>query len=177
MSIYAQAVQSGMTTVGLMMSGKNGETEAARISAYNAQAQRIAASGARATAEKNISAIAQDKIISNVNIRLQQSQAEAMKSLQAAFAGVSGGSVEDSAYVVKSQAENLVAANNQNAQQATEQQLSMVSKSHSAMLSVEDSRISTADAIFKGLSSFEMNDLKIAKDIKDAGGITKLWSD
>lgn len=177
MSLYVQAAQSGISTIGLAMSGKNAETEAARIGAYNAQAQRLAASGARAAAERNISAIAQDKIISNVNIRLQQSQAEAMQTLQAAFAGVSGGSVEDSAYVVKSGAENLIAANSAKAEQATEQQLAQVSKSHSAMLSVEDEYISTSGRIAKDLGQFELNDLKIAKDIKDAGSITKLWSD
>lgn len=177
MSIYMQAAQSGMSSLALAMSGSNAETEAARTSAYNSQSRRLAASSARSAAEKNISAIAQDKILTNVNIRLQQSQAEAMQAVQAAFSGVEGGSVKDTVYVTQSSAENQVAANNRQADQAIEQQKSQVGSSHSAMLSVEDQRVSTSDAILKGLGSFELNDLKIAKDIKDAGGISKLWSD
>lgn len=177
MSIYVQAAQSGINALSLAMSGRNAATEAARTAAYNAQTQRIAASSARSAAERNISAIAQDKILSNVNIRLQQSQAEAMQTLQAAFSGSEGGSVDDSLYVVQSSAENLVAQNNRQAKQAIEKVKAQVGNAHSAMLSVEDQRISTSDAILQGLSSFELNDLKIAKDIKDAGGLTKLWSD
>ena len=177
MSIYMQAVQSGVSSLALAMSGSNAETEEARIGAYNAQSRRIASSNARSAAEKNISAIAQDKILTNVNIRLQQSQAEAMQSLQAAFSGSEGGSIEDTVYVTQSGAENLIASNNRQAKQATEQQKSQVSGAHAAMLSVEDKKISTSDAVIGSLGSFELNDLKIAKDIKDAGGISKLWSD
>lgn len=177
MSLYAQAAQSGVSTLALVASGSNAESEAAKAAAYNNQARRIAAAGARSAAERNISAIAQDKIVSNLNVRLRQSQAEAMKTLQSAFAGVEGGSVEDSNYVVQAGAENLVAANNQRAEQATEQQLARVNQSHSAMLSVTDEKISTVDRVLQDLGSFELSDLKMAKDIKQAGGITKLWSD
>lgn len=176
MSLYQQAAASGMSSVALAISGSNAETEAAKASAYNAQAQRLLSAGAKSAAEKNISAIAQDKIISNVNVRLQQSQAEAMQTLNAAFAGASGGSVADSVYVIKSGAENLVAANNQKAEQATDQQLAQVNKAHAATVSVRDQRISTSDAIMRGLSSFEFSDIKMTRDISEQG-ISKLWSD
>lgn len=175
MSIYMTAVQGGINTLGLMAGGGNAETEAARTSAYNNQAARIASAGARAAAEKNISAITQDKIISDVNLRLKQSQAEAMKTLQSAFAGVEGGSVEDGTYVIQSEAENLIAANNSRSQQSVEAQLALVNQSHAAMLSVNDTEESTFGKVLGSLGGFELSDLKMAKDTSD-GGISKLWT-
>lgn len=176
MSIFASAMQSGMSTLS-SLTGNSAASQEAFNAAYNVHAGRLASASAKNAAEKNISAIAQDKIISNLNIKLQQSQAEAMKSVGAAFAGVEGGSVEDGMYVVQSSAENLVAANNQQADQETEEQLARVNQSAATLASSRDTKIGTANAIIGGLSNFELSDLKMAKDIKKAGGISKLWSD
>ena len=58
--LYAQAIQSGMSTLNLMAGGDNAGTIAAYNEAYNTQYKKYTALDAKTTAESNIAAINQD---------------------------------------------------------------------------------------------------------------------
>lgn len=148
-AMYAQAVMQGMDTLNLLAGGDNAGTIAAYNEAYSAEASRYAAQDALHTAEQNISAIEQDKILTNVNIEMNQAQAKAQEQVNAAAAGVSGGSVDAVMYGIDANASMQKQQNEARADQLTEQQLANVSSASMGMSSALNAvpQSSTTDAI------------------------------
>jgi hypothetical protein len=134
--LYAQAAQSGMSTLHLLGGGDNAATIAAYNEQYNAQYKKYAALDAKNTAEKNISAINQDKILSNIAIQMNQQEAEAAAQVSAAVAGVEGSSVDAGLYAIDANAAMQKQQAVAKAEQATEQQLSNVNSAQTDYNSV-----------------------------------------
>lgn len=124
--LYAQAISSGISTLNLMAGGDNAGTIGAFNDAYNQQYKKYHALDAKNTAESNIAAINQDKILSNVNIQMNQQHAEAAAQVSAAVAGVSGSSVDQGMYEIGANASRQKQSVEAQADQLTEQQLALV---------------------------------------------------
>lgn len=161
MSIYAGAVQSGLNLLSVM-----GGDNAATVAAYNTEfatvSNQMAMHRQRSAAEQNISAVNQDRITSNINIQRKQDEAEAQAKVNAALAGAQGGSVEASINQTKVNESFAIQANNQKAEQQTEQLKATV---HSSTMAAQ-SRKQTPDPSYvgdlaKAFSSFELSDLEI----------------
>jgi len=142
--LYGQAVQSGMGSLSLAITGESAQTIAAYNEAYNKQAQKYATLDAKNTAESNISAINQDKILSNVQIQMNQQEAEAAAQVSAAVAGVEGSSVDAGMYQIGANASMQVAQAEAKADQLTEQQLANVSGAQTGYNSVPATQSTSA---------------------------------
>lgn len=163
MSIYAQAVSSGMSSLELMTTGENAATIEAYNKEYTKAAQRASILSARQTVQQNIAAIRQDQITSNTMIQMRQNQAEAWAKVNAATAGVEGGSVDDVIYETeKNEAFALQSAQVKSDQQVANQ-LSVIGSQTSQVQSIQPDNDSTLGAILEGLSYFEQSDLDIAE--------------
>ena len=134
--LYMQAVSSGIEAISLATGGDNAATIAAYNESYNAQYRRYAALDTKNTAESNISAISQDKILSNLNIQMNQQQAKAAAQVSAAVAGVSGSSIDAGMYQIDANASMQVARVDAQAEQLTEQQLAIVGGAQTNLNSV-----------------------------------------
>jgi hypothetical protein len=176
MAQYADAVQAGSSALAYMLTGSNAESRAA----YNAEYQRLAHRAnvleARQVAQSNLAAIEQDKILSNTQIRINQSHAEAQALVSAAAAGVDGGSVDDVIYDTERNAAFALSRNNAKAEQEKEYQVAAIGSQSSELLAIPDrAEYSSAGAILEAFSSLEQSDL----DIMESGavkGLSKLWS-
>jgi len=176
-SIYRQAVSTGVSALGLLMTGTNAATSAAYNSAYEAAAIRSSLADAKNTAQMNIAAINQDKVTSNTQIRMQQNRAEAMVIINAAAAGVEGGSVEDVIYETEKNEAFAINKTARHADQAKENQLAMIGSQTSQLLSVDDQEHSLWGDLLGVLSSFEMKDLKTNEALqKGEYSLPELWS-
>lgn len=164
MSIYAQAVQTGMEAAATFLDPKG---SAAYANAYNAQAARYRAASAKNAAERNISAVRQDKVLTNTKIQIQATQAEAAQKVQAAALGREGQSVDTVLGEVGKTASQMVQANEKSTRQMEESLLSQVNNSHGALLSVQDHEPSFGSELLKNLSSFQFSDLKLTNDLQD----------
>lgn len=174
MSIYAQAVTSGLSALEVLATGGNAQSRAAYDQAYNATyktvASRQAASRARAAAESNISSIRQDKILTDTELGVRQAQAEAKARVSAAVSGSVGGSVEGSIYETHKNESLRIAENRRASEQAIEGQKSRVHGATTALLSVDNPAITEVSAIgdmMSAFSKFEMNDLKVGEAISN----------
>lgn len=164
MSIYAQAVQAGMEAAATLI---DPEGTAAYANAYNAQAARYRAASAKNVAERNISAVRQDKVLTNTKIQIQATQAEALQKVQAAAMGREGQSVDTVLGEVGKTAAQMTQANEKSARQQEESLLAAVNNSHGALLSVQDPTPSFGSELLKNLSQFEFSDLKLTNDLND----------
>jgi hypothetical protein len=142
--LMAQGVSSGLNIINLASGGENAGTIAAYNEAYNAQAQKYATLDAKTTAESNISAINQDKILSNIDIQMSQQEAEASAQVSAAVAGVSGSSVDAGMYQIGANASMQVAQAEAKADQLTEQQLASVNSAQTNYNSIQDPHSASA---------------------------------
>ena len=169
MSLYAQAMSSGMAALEIGLTGANATSRAAYNTAYVEATRKAGVLEAKHATELNMSAIAQDRITSNTHIRMLQDSAEAQAIVNAAAAGVEGGSVRD---VINSTETNAVLAkgrSNQAHKQQLEQQKSMIVSQQSAMLSVDEPEISYAGSLMSAFSSFELSDIKISESLNSKG--------
>ena len=94
MSMYASMAAQGISAIHVATGGDNAGTIAAFNESYGRASAKYAQLDKINAAESNISAIQQDKILTNTQIKMSQEQAEAMAKVNAAAAGVSGGSVD-----------------------------------------------------------------------------------
>lgn len=167
MSLYASAVQSGISSLATYA---NSEGSAEFASAYNKAASRIRAASAKNAAERNISAVRQDKILTNTKIQLKATQAEAMQRVQNAMAGREGGSVNDTLSEIGKSEAQMIQSNEKVARQQEESLLASVNSSQGALLSVRDEKYSMLGSTLDVLSGFEFSDLKLTKDL------AQMWS-
>jgi len=163
MSIYAQAVQSGLSAAQLAATGENAQTKAAWNESYAAQSKRLAALDRKQTAEKNIAAIKQDKILSDTSIQMQQDQAEAFAKVNAAAAGMQGQSAEDVVYQTEANEVYAMSRNKRQASQRIESELARVNSAQAAYLGVTETSPNVMGELLQAFSSFERNDFKISE--------------
>lgn len=169
MSIYGQAVQSGMTSIELLATGSSAATTAAYNQAYAEANQRSNILNARQALQQNMSAVQQDKVTSNTMIQMKQDQAEAWAKVNAATAGVEGGSVEDSIYETKKNESFALQASQRNADQQMASMGTQIGNQTSQFQSVQNTEISYAGELLQAFSSFEKSDLDIAEAFWNGG--------
>lgn len=151
--LYAQAITTGISAIHVAGGGDNAGTINAYNTAYNSQYQKYSALDAKTTAESNITAINQDKILSNVAIQMNQQQAEASAQVSAAVAGVSGSSVDTGMYQIGANASMATAHADAKADQLTEQQLAGVNNAQTTYNSVpKPQEASAMEGALNGLS-------------------------
>ena len=180
MSIYAGAIQQGFSFANLALGGSTAESVAAYNNTFKTVSGKMAASRARSAAERNISAVMQDKVMSNTKIRQQQDEAEAMARVSTALSGAKGASVEATIGQTETNEAHALAASNKAHDQAIENSKAGIFNATMQMqTNVEVPKSSIAGNLMNALSSFEMNDLKIAeafsadsKAKKDAGTLS-----
>ena len=129
MSLYAQAMQSGIQAISTAFEG--GKADEAFYT--NKYLREDAISRNKVNAERNITAIKQDTIRSNTQIQMKQDQAEAMAKVSAAAAGVTGGSVSDVLYTTEVNEVNAMAANEKRAENSIASEMESIYASSNAM--------------------------------------------
>lgn len=129
MSLYAQAMQSGVQAITTAFEGG----KAAEAFYTNKYLREDAISRNKVNAERNITAIKQDTIRSNTQIQMKQDQAEAMAKVSAAAAGVTGGSVSDVLYTTEVNEVNAMAANEKRAENSIASEMESIYASSNAM--------------------------------------------
>jgi hypothetical protein len=162
--MYASAVQTGLSTIA-NYANVRGSPEFAN--AYNNAAARFRSASAKNTAERNISAVRQDKILSNTKIKLQATQAEAMQRVQNAMAGREGGSVNDTLSEIGKSESQMIQSTEKVARQQEESLLASVNAAQGALLSVRDEKISMLGSALDMFSGFEFSDIKLTNDLID----------
>ena len=150
-NIYAQTAQTGIQTIHLLGGGDTAATVAAYNEAYGLQSARFAALDRINTAESNISAINQDRVLTNTKIEMNQQQAEAMAQVNAAAAGVSGGSVDTVMHGIAGNAALARQRAEAEADQLTEQQLAGINNAFMDLKSIPDTPES--DPLMAGISA------------------------
>lgn len=177
MSLYTQAMVSGMNAL------TGAQADQIYTSTYNQvyaqEAQKANIRNAMGVAQTNVAAIKADQILTNTQIRMNQDEAEARAIVNAAAAGVEGGSVDDIVYDTERNAAFATNAANQQAEQEVENQLAQIGSGTSALLAVDDDlqEISVVNDLMGAFSSFEMGDLEISDALSSEGyALSSLWS-
>lgn len=170
MSIYAHAMQVGVQALATYA---DLEGSAAYADAYNKTSARLRSASAKNAAEKNISAVRQDKILTNTKIKLQATQAAAMQKVQNAFAGNEGQSADTVIGEIDKTASQMQQANEKQSRQQEESLLASVNNSQGALLSIRDSKESFASGLLNMFSAFEFSDLKLTNDLMAKATSTK----
>lgn len=163
MSIYAQAVQSGVTSLELLATGSSAATQQAYNQAYSEATQRANVLAVRQTLQKNIAAVQQDKVTSNTAIQMKQDQAEAWAKVSAATAGVEGGSVDDAIYDTKKNESFALQASQREADQKIAGLATQVGNQTSSYAGISNTELSMTGDLLQAFSSFELSDLDIAE--------------
>jgi uncharacterized membrane protein YheB (UPF0754 family) len=162
--MYAMAIQQGMSALAAA-ADPEGTPEFAN--AYNMAAARFRSASAKNTAERNISAVRQDKILTNTKIQLQATQAEAAQKVQNAVLGRVGDSADTVKDNIQKTASQMTQANEKESRQREERLLAEVNNSQSSMLSQRDQSQSFASGLLQTFSAFEFSDLKLTNDLVD----------
>lgn len=164
MSIYGQAVQSGFKFGALMLGAESEEAIAAYNNEFQSMSSKLAASRVRTNAERNISAVNQDKILSNVQVGMQQDQAEASVRVQAAASGSTGGSVSDAINQTESNKSYQISANNRKAEQSKETlRTEIFNASMTVQNKIRTPKSTIVGDLMNAFSSVDQNDFKIAE--------------
>ncbi len=170
MSVYAHVLQTGVQALATYA---DLEGSAAYANAYNNAAARFKAADAKNVAERNISAVRQDKVLTNAKIKIQATQAEAMQKVQNAVSGNEGQSADTVIGEIHKTANQMQQANEKQSRQQEESLLASVNNSHGALLSVRDSKESFASGLLSMFSAFEFSDLKLTNDLLEKATSTK----
>jgi hypothetical protein len=150
-SYYMNAGVQGAQTVSLMFGGTTAATRAAYDKAYSDASNKYAALDAMSTAQKNISVVKQNQILSHVQLQKQQDQAEAAIKVSAAVAGAEGASVNSTVHqtqVNQAFASGVVEAKGD---AAIDQYLAQVHSSKMQVLSIQDQEFDYFAAGLNGL--------------------------
>ena len=173
MSIYAGAIQQGGAFANLALGGRTAETANAYNSTFSTISAKMAASRARSASERSISAVMQDKVLSNTKIRQNQDEAEAAARVSSALAGTRGASVDATIGQTKINESLATAASNKAAEQAKENAKAGVFNATMQMqTNIQQPKSTIAGNLINALSSFDMGDLATAEALgseKDEG--------
>lgn len=164
MAMYAMAVQSGIQFASGLAGVESAETVARYNSEFQSYSSKLAASRVRTNAGRNINAVNQDKILSNVLVAQRQAEAEAAIRVQAAASGVSGGSVEAALYQTEANASFAVAGNKRKAEQSKETLRTEVYNATMTMQNnIRHSEPSIVGNLLNAASKIDVNDLRIGE--------------
>jgi len=169
MSLYAQAVQTGMSSLQLAFTGDNAKTKVAYNEAYKTAQHKSNIMKAKQQAQFNIGAIEQDRVTTNTAIQMSQDQAEAHATVAAAVAGVGGGSVDDVIYDTERNEALALRSSNRQAEQQKESQLAQIGNQTSSLLAIEEPETSYVGELFKSFSAFELEDIRIGEALANRG--------
>lgn len=143
--MFGAIVGAGLSIVGGAMKQKQAQKQqiaAMSKQAYSAEYSRVAnmeaGKEALAKAQANIAAVKQDKILTDINIQMNQDAAEAQALVSAAAAGVEGGSVE--AVALDTEINEVMAkqANAKAEEQGVQNALSAIGSASATMLSNDE---------------------------------------
>ncbi len=164
------AIQSGIRLAGMAAGVESAETIAAYNQEYTTVAGKIAASKSMSAIERNLSAVNQDRITSNVQIRQAQDEAEARAKVSAAYAGAVGASVSAVSHQTGVSEANALAASNSRAVQQIESLKANAYNTNMELRSrVQTPRSSIVGGLVDAASSVELGDLAIAEAFFNEG--------
>ena len=172
MSLYGSTVQQGIAQG---VSGYFQAKEAER-SAFNAEyantMRRINLQNQQAKAARNINAIRQDTILSNLELQLRQKQAQSQVMVSAAAAGVEGGSVDDVIYSTQSNEAMAKQRVSADAEQRIAQESAQAGSAQSAMMAIEPMKNNNYLGMALGAvaNEFGKEDSQLRENVAD------LWS-
>ena len=126
MTMYTQMAGQ----VGQLIASSRTEDAAAYNAQYQVEVGRHNALSKRDALQANLAAVQQDKVLTNLNIKLNQAQAEANATVAAAAAGVQGQSVDAVVYETKKSEAQRVAENNRATEQQSEQLSAQAGSAH-----------------------------------------------
>lgn len=154
------AIQEGMSSLEIAVTGSNAKTRAAYNEAYSKQAQRIAGRNRAHAAQRNLAAIQQDKILTNNQIQIQNTHQQAMTKLSAAVAGVTGSSVDNVKQQVNTNTVFAMQSNERKAEQMSDQFLAEVQGSTASTLGIQDTKVSTIGELMQVAGNISLDDYK-----------------
>ncbi len=161
MPIYGAAITSGISALSLAFTGESAETTAAFNVAYATAARKASIIETRHAAQLSIAAIQQDKITSNIKIRMNQDQTEAWAKVNAAVAGVSGGSIDDVVEQTEADAVYAQAAAERQAEQRIDTLGSQIVSQTSSLGAVQEPIVDNGLGSFlQGISTLSLDDVE-----------------
>lgn len=169
MSIYATAITSGISALA------GTAADQVYASTYNqvraTETKKANIRSAMQAAQYNIAAVRQDKVLTNIEVQINQDKAEAAAKVAAATAGVEGGSVDDVMYETEKNEAFAINRANRKAAIDTEGYLSQITSGMSSLLAINEDlpKISYIDDLLGAASNFEMGDMKIAESFAADG--------
>lgn len=164
-AVYAMAVQS------VFEAAAGTAADAAYGTAYQNAANRLAGRNRKVATERNIAAVKQDKILTNKQIELNQTQSEAMVKLAAAVSGVTGGSVQDVQYMTEVNKVNAQRSSTRESDQVVEAMKAEVQAAHAGTLGIQDDKISGIGNVLNKFGQIDTKDWKeFGKELDLFGG-------
>lgn len=162
MSGYGIAVQQGTQIAMNMALGSESQASVAAFNAeYNTRMRKYALQDARVAAERNITAIRKDKLLTDANIQLQQNTVEAQIRANAAWVGAEGGSVEAVVYDTEANEVRRMADNAQKAKNATAGQLTQVRSASLSIGAIQETPAPSLGAnLLNAFSKFSVDDIR-----------------
>lgn len=154
------AIQEGVSSLEIAVTGSNAKTHAAYNEAYSKQAQRIAGRNRQHAAQRNLAAIQQDKILTNNQIQIQNTHQQAMTKLSAAVAGVTGSSVDNVKQQVNTNTVFAMQSNERKAEQMSDQFLAEIQGSTASTLGIQDTKVSSIGELMKVAGNVSLDDYK-----------------
>lgn len=158
--LYSMAIQEGMSSLEIAISGSNAKTREAYNAAYSNQARRIAGRNRIGAAQRNLAAIQQDKILTNNQIQIQNTHQQAMTKLSAAVAGVTGSSVDNVKQQVNTNTVFAMQSNERKAEQMSDQFLAEIQGSTASTLGIQDKKISDIGELMTVAGNISLDDYK-----------------
>ena len=160
MSMYQFAVQQGATALAQAITSSSPEATAAYNAAYQSTTSKLNAREARHTAALNISAIAQDQVLTNTKIKMQKAQAKAQTIISAAAAGVEGGSVDDVMYEADKSAAFAKRSSTEQANQEKETIFGKMSTLNESQFNIEEPEFDLTSTLVGLAGSIDETDLE-----------------
>ncbi len=141
--MWGMAISAGMSMVGSLMGNAKKRKQAA-AQAYNDEYARVSNQYAVmeqiGDIQRNMAAIQQDKVLSDVTIGMKQDQAEAQMKVSAAVAGAKGSSVENSIQQSEFNEQQALSGNKRQTEQAMESELANMGTASKALYSIGDAK-------------------------------------
>lgn len=163
-----------MEGAGIMLSGyfdTKAKSRAAFNQSYAREQQRINLRNAKVASEGKIAAIRQDTILSNVEIQLNQRQAEAQIQISAAARGAEGGSIDDMVFTTKSNEVMATARVQANADQQIDYEKAAIASQQSSLLQIQDEQENSYVGLALGTIAKEF----LKEDSLLNENVAKLW--
>jgi hypothetical protein len=158
---FNSAIQAGAQALTLALGGETKATRASYDKEYHSQMQRHAAQKTIAAAQKNISVVKQNRILSNTDLQMKQDQAAAAVKVSAAVAGAEGTNVDGAIQQTETNQALAMGLNESKGQAQIDGYLAQTNAATLQMVSAKSEDIDWfSNAVNQQLSSFNSQDLK-----------------